>query len=129
MQNLMGKKKKKKKGQEPEFNVKKRLDNVKILIDTGRPKEAIAYIYLMYNDIVNIKFKKPRLPHQTIREYAITCVNQLGQKPESVYPFIKKIEDIIYGGLEPGKKEFEYTIELFSTLYKELTNKSFSYSL
>ena len=55
MQNLMGKKKKKKKGQEPEFNVKKRLDNVKILIDTGRPKEAIAYIYLMYNDIVNIK--------------------------------------------------------------------------
>ncbi|MFX1338791.1 MAG: hypothetical protein ACFFDK_09290 [Promethearchaeota archaeon] len=122
-------KKKKKKGQEPEFNVKKRFNNVKILIDTGRPKEAIAYIYLVYNDVVTLKHKKPRLPYQTIREYAITCVNQLGQKPESVYPFIKKIEDIIYGGLEPTPKEFKHTIELFSTLYKEITNKSFSYSL
>ena len=121
--------KRKKKTVEPEFDVKKRFDNVKILIQTGRPKEAIAYIYLMYNDLVNLKHKKPRLPYQTIREYAIVCVNELGQKPESVYPFIKMIEDIIYGGLEPTTKEFENTIELFSTLYKEITNKSFSYSL
>lgn len=121
--------KKKKKGAEPELNIKKRFENVKILIQTGRPKEAIAYIYLTYNDLVAIKHKKPRLPYQTIREYAITCVNELGQKPESIYPFIKKIEDIIYGGLEPTKKEFQYTIELFSTIYKEITNKTFSYSL
>ncbi len=121
--------KKKKKNPEPDFNIKQRLRNVKILVETERPKEAIAYIYLIYSDIVKLKYKKPRLSHQTIREYAIICVNELEQKPESVYPFIKKIEDIIYGGIEPNKKEFEYTIQLFSTLYKDITNKSISFTL
>jgi hypothetical protein len=123
--------KKKKKQPEPEINIKQRFDNVKILVETNRPKEAIAYIYLVYDDIINIKFKKPRLAHQTIREYAITCVNQLEKslKPESVYPFIKKIEDIIYGGIEPTTKELNYTIDLFTNLYNEITGKSFSFNL
>jgi len=120
---------KKKKAAEPVFDIKQRLKNVKVLLESERPKEAIAYIYLIYNYVVNLKHKKPRLPHQTIREYAIICVNELEQKPESVYPFIKKIEDIIYGGIEPTKKEFEYTMQLFSTLYKEITNKSITFSL
>ena len=120
---------KKKKAPEPVFDIKQRLKNVKVLLESERPKEAIAYIYLIYNYVVNLKHKKPRLPHQTIREYAIICVNELEQKPESVYPFIKKIEDIIYGGIEPTKKEFEYTMQLFSTLYKEITNKSITFNL
>ena len=119
---------KKKKAHEPVFDIKQRLKNVKVLLESERPKEAIAYIYLIYNYVVNLKHKKPRLPHQTIREYAIICVNELDQKPESVYPFIKKIEDIIYGGMEPTKKEFEYTMQLFSTLYKEITNKTLTFN-
>ena len=119
---------KKKKAPEPVFDIKQRIKNVKVLLESQRPKEAIAYIYLIYNYVVNLKHKKPRLPHQTIREYAIICVNELDQKPESVYPFIKKIEDIIYGGIEPTKKEFEYTMQLFSTLYKEITNKSLTFN-
>ncbi|MHA1292241.1 MAG: hypothetical protein ACTSQJ_06185 [Promethearchaeota archaeon] len=125
----MARKKKTGPHQETTIDVKKRFDNVKILLKTGRPKEAIAYIYLTYADIVKQKHNKPRLAHQTIREYAITCVNELGQKPESLYPFIKKIEDIIYGGLSPTQKEFEYTIQLFSNLYTDITGKSFSYTL
>ena len=119
---------KKKKAPEPVFDIKQRIKNVKVLLESQRPKEAIAYIYLIYNYVVDLKHKKPRLPHQTIREYAIICVNELEQKPESVYPFIKKIEDIIYGGMEPTKKEFEYTMQLFSTLYKEITNKTLTFN-
>ncbi|MFX0104194.1 MAG: hypothetical protein ACFE75_01730 [Candidatus Hodarchaeota archaeon] len=123
--------KKKKKTPEPEINIKQRFDNVKILVNTNRPKEAIAYIYLVYDDLINIKFKKPRLAHQTIREYAISCVNELENnlKPESVYPFIKKIEDIIYGGVEPTEKELNFTISLFSNLYNEITGKNFTFNL
>jgi len=123
--------KKKKKQPEPEINVKQRFDNVKILVETNRPKEAIAYIYLVYDDIINIKFKKPRLTHQTIREYAIACVNELEKKlkPESVYPFIKKIEDIIYGGVEPTNKELNFAVDLFSNIYNEITGKSFTFKL
>lgn len=122
-------KKKKKKKAEPEFNIKARFQNVKFLVETNRPKEAIAYIYLVYCAVMNHKFKKPRLPHQTIREYAITAVNQLGQPPESTYSFVKRIEDIIYGGLEPTKDEIKNTAQLFSTLYKEITKKTFSFSM
>lgn len=119
----------KKKSTEPEFDIKKRFNNVKILVESERPKEAIAYIYLTYNDLIKDKFSKPRMAYQTIREYAITCVNKLDQKPENVYPFVAKIEDIIYGGVEPTPKEFEETIGLFSTLYNEITGKSFSFRL
>jgi len=114
----------KKKVIEPEVDIRQKFDNVKVLVESNRAKEAIAYIYLVYNDIITLKFKKPRLAYQTIREYAITCVNELDQKPESVYPFIKKIEDIIYGGIEPTSKEINYTVQLFSTLYNEVTGKS-----
>ena len=127
----MAKKKKKKKAPEPEINIKQKFENVKVLVDTNRPKEAIAYIYLVYDDLINVKFKKPRLTHQTIREYAINCVNELEEKlkPESVYPFIKKIEDIIYGGIEPTTKELNFTIDLFANLYNEITGKTVNFSL
>lgn len=123
--------KKKKKKAEPELDVKQRFNNVKVLVDTNRSKEAIAYIYLVYDDLLNIKFKKPRLAHQTIREFAITCVNELEKKlkPESVYPFIKKIEDIIYGGVEPTNQELNFAIDLFSNLYNEITGKSLSFKV
>ena len=123
--------KKKKKTQEQDIDIKQKFENVKVLVSTERPKEAIAYIYLVYDDLINLKFKKPRLTHQTIREYAINCVNQLEKKlkPESVYPFIKKIEDIIYGGIEPTIKELNFTIDLFSNLYNEITGKTVNFSV
>jgi len=120
----MAKKKKSKKGQESVVDISQKLENVKVLVSSNRAKEAIAYIYLIYNDIITNKFKKPRLAFQTIREYAITCVNELGQKPETIYPFIKKIEDIIYGGIEPTGKELNFTVQLFSNLYNDITGKA-----
>ena len=120
----MTKKKKSKKEQETVVDISQKLENVKVLVSSNRAKEAIAYIYLIYNDIITNKFKRPRLAYQTIREYAITCVNELGQKPESIYPFIKKIEDIIYGGIEPTVKELNFTVQLFSNLYNDITGKA-----
>ena len=120
---------KKKKKEIPEFNIKQRFDNVKTLFTTNRPKEAISYIYRAYNALIENNFQKPRLPHQTIREYAMICVNELSQNPESVYKFVRKIEDIIYGGVEPTKKEIEDAIGLFSKLYQEITNKTFQFTL
>jgi len=124
-------KKKKKKSKEPDIDIEQKFENVKVLVDTERPKEAIAYIYIVYDDLINVKFNKPRLMHQTIREYAINCVNELEKKlkPESVYPFIKKIEDIIYGGVEPTTKELNFTIDLFSNLYNEITGKTVNFTL
>ncbi|TFF87963.1 MAG: hypothetical protein EU550_02220 [Promethearchaeota archaeon] len=114
-----------KKKKEEFIDVNRKIENLKILRRTNRAKEAIAYIYLIYNDLIKNKYNKPRLAHQTIREYAITCVNELGHKPQTIYPFIKKIEDIIYGGLEPSEKEFNFTLRMFSNLYNEITGENF----
>ncbi|MFO7796543.1 MAG: hypothetical protein ACQERB_01425 [Promethearchaeati archaeon] len=114
----------------PQFiDVERKKENLRILMKTERSKEAIAYIYLIYNDLIKNKYEKPRLAYQTIREYAIVAVNELGQKPETIYPFIKKIEDIIYGGVEPTKKEFEFTLNMFSNLYNEITGKNFGFNI
>lgn len=119
----------KKKNIEPEFNIKDRFRNVKILVNTNRPKEAIAYIYLVYTQVLDHKFKKPRLLHQTIRQYAIIAVNSLAQSPQSTYAFVKHIEDIIYGGLEPTISQINHTAQLFSTLYNQITKKNFAFNI
>jgi hypothetical protein len=108
------------------FDEKKKKQNLKILIDSGRLKEAIAYVYLIYADLIKHKYDKPRLPHQTIRQYAILCVNELEQKPELIYPFVKQIEDIIYGGLKPTREQIGTTLDLFSRIYNEIENKDFT---
>ncbi len=118
-----------KKEPERKFDEKKKKQNLKILINSGRLKEAIAYVYLIYADLIKERYDKPRLPHQTIREYAILCVNELEQKPEIVYPFVKQIEDIIYGGLEPTREQFGTTLNLFSRIYNEIEKKDFTLNL
>ncbi|MHA1689429.1 MAG: hypothetical protein ACTSUN_08865 [Promethearchaeota archaeon] len=120
---------KKKKKQSSKFDIRKKIQNLKTLIESGRSKEAIAYIYLIYNELIKNKYNKPRLPYQTIREYAITCVNELNQKPENVYPFVSKVESIIYGGIKPDKEDFQSTIQLFSNIYQEVTGTTLSINL
>lgn len=116
---------KKKKASQPTFSIENKMENVAILNKTNRPKEAIAYLYLIYTDLVNIKFGQPRAFHETLKDYAITCVTKLNQNPGYIYPFIQKIEEIIYGGVEPTEDQFKATLRLFARLYFEITGKEF----
>lgn len=110
------------------FDEERKKENLKILKETDRLKEAIAYTFLIYGDLIKEKYEKPRQVYQTIREYAITCVNECGVEPNLIYPFVKQVEDIIYGGKEPTEKEFENALNNFSELYREIMNKNFSLS-
>ena len=110
------------------FDEKRKKENLKILKETDRLKEAIAYTFLIYGDLIKEKYEKPRQVYQTIREYAITCVNKCGVEPSLIYPFVKQVEDIIYGGKEPTEKEFQSALNNFSELYSEIMNKNFSLS-
>ncbi len=119
-------KSKKKKGQ-PIFDIESKKRNIQVLNQTDRMKEAIAYIYLIYTDLIRQKYGQPRKFFETIRDFAITCVKKLGQNPESIYPFIQKIEETIYGGVEPTENDFKDTISLFSKIYTEMTGKQFRF--
>ncbi|MFX1461872.1 MAG: hypothetical protein ACFFBF_02370 [Promethearchaeota archaeon] len=102
--------------------------NLKILKDTGRLEESISYLFnAIYMDLINAKFGRVRKVNETIRDFAIISVKELRLTPAAIYPFIQKVEEIIYA--KPFKikqKDFYDTCELFSPVYFQLTGYNFN---
>ncbi|MFX1499635.1 MAG: hypothetical protein ACFFDH_01570 [Promethearchaeota archaeon] len=104
-----------------------RIENLKILKDSGRLEEAISYLFnAVYMDLINAKYNRKRNINETIRDFAIISVKELKLTPSSIYPFIQKVEEIIYA--KPFKimeQDFYNTCELFSPIYFQLTGNNF----
>ncbi|MFX1593664.1 MAG: hypothetical protein ACFFCL_13310, partial [Promethearchaeota archaeon] len=100
---------------------------LKILKDSGRLEESISYLFnAIYMDLINAKYNRTRKENETIRDFAIISVKELKLTPSSIYPFIQKVEEIIYA--KPFKitdKDFYNTCELFSPIYFQLTGYNF----
>ncbi|MFX1377847.1 MAG: hypothetical protein ACFFA4_02030 [Promethearchaeota archaeon] len=105
-----------------------RIKNLKILKDSGRLEESISYLFnAIYMDLINAKYNRIRKENETIRDFAIVSVKELKLTPSSIYPFIQKVEEIIYA--KPFKiteKDFYNTCELFSPIYFQLTGFNFT---
>jgi hypothetical protein len=101
--------------------------NLKILKDTGRLEESLSYLFnAIYMDLINAKFGRTRSDNETIRDFAIISVKNLKLSPTTLYPFIQKVEEIIYAKpFQITDKEFYNTINLFSPIYFELTGYNF----
>ncbi len=104
-----------------------RIKNLKILKDSGRLEESISYLFIaIYMDLINAKYNRKRKENETIRDFAIISVKELKLTPSSIYPFIQKVEEIIYA--KPFKiieQDFYNTCELFSPIYFQLTGYNF----
>lgn len=104
-----------------------RIRNLLILKETGRLEESLSYLFnAIYLDLVQAKFGKTRNDNETIRDFAIISVREFKLSPTSIYPFIQKVEEIIYA--KPHRisdRDFYNTIELFSPIYHELTGYNF----
>jgi hypothetical protein len=104
-----------------------KIKNLKILKDTGRLEESISYLFnAIYMDLINAKYGRIRNVNETIRDFAIISVKELKLTPASIYPFIQKVEEIIYA--KPFKiteKDFYSTCELFSPIYFQITGYNF----
>jgi len=98
-----------------------------ILKDTGRLEESLSYLFnAIYLDLVQAKFGKTRNDNETIRDFAIISVKELNLSPTNIYPFIQKVEEIIYAKpYRISDIDFYNTIELFSPIYHELTGYNF----
>lgn len=101
--------------------------NLKILKDSGRLEESLSYLFnAIYMDLVGAKFGRIRKGNETIRDFAIVSVTNLNLSPATIYPFIQKVEEIIYAKpFQITDKEFYGTINLFSPVYFELTGYNF----
>ena len=104
-----------------------KITNLKILKETGRLEESLSYLFnAIYMDLINAKFGRTRNINETIRDFAIISVKELSLTPARIYPFIQKVEEIIYAKpFQITDKEFYSTIDLFSPIYFELTGYNF----
>ncbi len=104
-----------------------RIRNLKILKETGRIEESLSYLFQsIYMELINGKYGRRIKETETIRDFAIISVKNLNLNPATIYPFIQKIEEIIYA--RPfiiNDKDFYETVELFSPIYFELTGYNF----
>ena len=102
---------------------------VTMLYSQGRKREAIAYTYKIYTDLINEKYSLQRSAAQTLREFAIICVMKYGLDPLRVYPYISMIEDVIYGAYEVDRKIFDKAITLFGRIFQEITGVLLTFNL
>ncbi|MHA2287652.1 MAG: hypothetical protein ACXABG_02575 [Promethearchaeota archaeon] len=101
--------------------------NLKILKESGRLEESLSYLFnAIYMDLIGAKFGRIRKGNETIRDFAIVSVKNLKLSPATIYPFIQKVEEIIYAKpFQITDSEFYGTINLFSPVYFELTGYNF----
>ncbi len=102
---------------------------VTMLYSQGRKREAIAYTYKIYTDLINEKYSLKRSVAQTLREFAIICVMKYGLDPLRVYPYISMIEDVIYGAYNVDRKIFDKSITLFGRIFQEITGVLLTFNL
>ncbi len=116
----MLKKMAKKKIEVVSLDVNERMRRVKILQQTNRTKEAIAYIFLTFTDVLKEKYgPKVWKPSLTMQELAIRLVKarQVRMDPEKIYPFISHLERILYGGEPATDAKLEETKQFFQNIY------------
>src|SRR6056297_552697 len=116
----MGLFKKKKKN---EFDVREKLENIQVLMQTNRPKEAVAYEYVLFVMLCTLKYKKRKEPYESVRDYAMAMVKDYDLSPGNLYPFIQKVEDAIYGGKPATKELYNESLELFDKVFEEIVGK------
>ncbi|MHA1731059.1 MAG: hypothetical protein ACTSU5_03910 [Promethearchaeota archaeon] len=121
--------KKESEGKKVEFNLKKKMKRVQTLYDTNRIKEAVAYLFLVYARAVEEHLGVERKRSHTVRELGIKLVKKKNQSPETLYPFVQKVEEIVYSGFPVRKEDLLQAFDLFSKLYSTLTNRPVNVAL
>ena len=116
-------KKKKKKETGQSFDLSGKLKNIQTLVLTKRPKEAIAYQYMLFTMICAMKYREAKHPSQSIRDFAMTMVRNHSLNPANVYPFVQEVEHIIYGGRQPNDEAYQKILVLFGAVFHEIVGK------
>ncbi len=119
----MAKKKKRSTAAGQSFDLSGKLRNIQTLVLTKRPKEAIAYQYMLFTMICAMKYRETKHPSQSIRDFAMTMVRNHSLNPANVYPFVQEVEHVIYGGRQPNEEIYQRILELFGKVFKEIVGK------
>ncbi len=102
---------------------------INLLYNQNRRREAIAYTYKIYTDLINEKYGLIREKTQTLREFAIVCVTKYGMDPLRTYPYTSLVENVIYGAYDLDDRAFEKAMNTFSRIYEEITGTLLNFAL
>jgi len=102
-------------------SIEEKLSYIRLLIEAGRSKEGIGYLWLIYSQMASTYFNIEKSPSQTPKDFAILLVREYGQNPASLYPFIQKIEEAVYGNTPITEEYLNEVIKMFRRVYLELT--------
>ncbi len=105
------------------FDIGTKLKNIKMLNDTKRPKEAIAYEYMLFVMLCTAKYKDRKHPSQSVRDYAMKMVKDHNMDPTTVYPFIQDVEEVIYGGKPSTADSFQNSLTSFGKVFESIVGK------
>ena len=114
---------KKKKGAQQSIDVKQKLSNIKMLKNTKRQKEAIAYEFVLLMMMCGMKYRFRKAPYESIRDYAMKLVQDYDMTPGNLYPFIQKVEEALYGGRKMTDEMYMQSVEAFGKVFEEVTGK------
>ena len=106
-----------------------RFISINILYNEGRRREAIAYSYKIFSDLINEKYGLVREEAETIREFAIKCVTKYGLDPMRTYPYLALVENIVYGFYDLNPEAFEKAIQIFGRVFHEITGTNLDFTL
>lgn len=106
-----------------------RFTNVNVLYNQGRRREAIAYTYKIFADLINEKYGLVRGEHETIRVFAITCVTKYGLDPMRTYPYLALVENIVYGFYDLNPEAFKKSMKVFGRVFQEITGTMLEFTL
>ncbi len=101
--------------------------NLNILKETNRLEESLSYLFnAIFSELVKAKYGRERKDNETIRDFAILMVKEFQLQPTSIYPFIQKIEEVIYAeSFKVTEDNFYKACDLFAPIYFQLTGQNF----
>ncbi|RLI63545.1 MAG: hypothetical protein DRO88_09625 [Promethearchaeia archaeon] len=100
-----------------------------LLYKVDRRREAIAYSYKIFADLINEKYGLVREKNQTLREFAILCVTKYGLDPLRTYPYIALVENVTYGAYDLTPEEYERAMKVFARIFQEITGTVLNFAL
>ena len=106
-----------------------RFASINLLYNQGRRREAIAYTYKIFSDLIYEKYGLAREKAQTLRKFGILCVMKYGLDPLRTYPYIALVENVIYGAFDLDLDTFQKSITIFGRVFQEITGTLLDFTL
>ncbi|MHA1683119.1 MAG: hypothetical protein ACTSUE_19425 [Promethearchaeota archaeon] len=98
----------------------KKMNKVRLLMDSGKSLEAIVYLFHILTWLIEDKYDKKKAPSDTVKEFLTGLVSDEVIPPSNVYPFVNLFEEVLYSHHElPGNVMGAFR-DRWAPLYKDV---------